>query len=101
MKTKNNVGHGQGTPIKHLLVAAGILFMALGVKMQAVTVTTTEMSAARQWVAGHWEGVGESNTPALPFSFRYGGRPSADLLKGWKYERSSKKLDESANRAYA
>ncbi len=31
-----------------------------------------------------------------PFSFVYGGKPSAELLKTWKMERSSKKLD--ANR---
>ena len=94
MKTNDHIGNGQVTPIKHLLVAAGILFMALGLQMQAVTVTPAEMSEAGQWVAGHLEGVGESNAPALPFSFRYAGRPSADLLKGWKYERSSKKLEE-------
>ena len=94
MKTNDHIGNGQGTPIKHLLVAAGILFMALGLQMQAVTVTTAEMGEARQWVAGHLEGVGESNAPALPFTFRYGGRTSTDLLKGWSCERGSKKLDE-------
>ena len=31
-----------------------------------------------------------------PFSFRYDGRPSSDLLKTWKLDRSSRKLD--ANR---
>ena len=79
---------------KHLITAAGILFTALGLQIQAVTVTPTEMTEARQWVAGHLEGAGESNAPALPFSFRYGGRPSADFLKGCKYDHSSKKLDE-------
>ena len=29
-----------------------------------------------------------------PFSFIYGGKPSAELLKTWKLKRSSKKLDE-------
>jgi alpha-galactosidase len=83
--------------MKSLLTVLGggwLLLAPLGLRVSAVTVTPKEMSEARQWLAGHLEGVSESNTPALPFSFRYGGRPSADLLKGWKCERSSKKLDE-------
>ena len=78
---------------KRLMTAVGILFMALDVQMQAVTVTPKEMNLARQWVAGHLEGAGESNAPALPFSFRYGGQSSADFLKGCKYDHSSKQLD--------
>ncbi|HOX37547.1 MAG TPA: alpha-galactosidase, partial [Candidatus Brocadiia bacterium] len=31
---------------------------------------------------------------APPFSFVYGGRPSADLLKTWKLERTSRQLDD-------
>ena len=31
---------------------------------------------------------------APPFSFLYDGKPSADLLKQWKCERASRKLDE-------
>ncbi len=30
-----------------------------------------------------------------PFSFVYGGKPSADLLKAWKAEKSAKKLDSN------
>jgi alpha-galactosidase len=30
----------------------------------------------------------------VPFSFRYGGRPSSELLKGWEIERSSRRLDD-------
>ncbi|HSV74615.1 MAG TPA: NPCBM/NEW2 domain-containing protein [Chthonomonadales bacterium] len=33
-------------------------------------------------------------TPEPPFSFIYGGRPSAELLPGWRVERSSRVLDE-------
>jgi alpha-galactosidase len=36
-----------------------------------------------------------NSDPAEPFfSFTYGGRPSADLLKTWKRERASQKLDD-------
>ena len=30
-----------------------------------------------------------------PFSFRYGGKPSGELLPAWKLERNSRKLDET------
>jgi hypothetical protein len=30
----------------------------------------------------------------VPFSFRYGGRPSSDLLRTWEFERSSRPLDD-------
>ncbi len=33
-------------------------------------------------------------TPDPPFSFVYGGKPSADLLKGWKLARRHKRLDD-------
>ena len=33
-----------------------------------------------------------SNEP--PFSFNYGGRPSAEFLPGWKIKRSSRKIDD-------
>jgi len=31
----------------------------------------------------------------IPFSFKYGGKPSSELLAAWKVERTSKKLDEN------
>jgi alpha-galactosidase len=73
---------------------AGVLFMALGLQGEAVTVTPAEMSEARQWIVTHVAVAGDGQTPALPFSFRYGGQPAADLLKSWKYDRATKKLDE-------
>jgi alpha-galactosidase len=79
---------------KRLRLVAGSIFMVLGLQVLAVTVVPSEMSEARQWTAAHFEGAGEGKTPAYPFSFRYGGKPSAGLLEGWKCERSSKKLDE-------
>jgi alpha-galactosidase len=94
MEAVDEVGKGRWIPIKHLIAAAGILSMTLGFRMLAVTVTPPEMREARQWVVAHFEGFSEGKTSALPFSFLYGGRRSADLLKGWKYERGSKNLDE-------
>jgi len=39
------------------------------------------------------EGVATYTTEP-PFSFTYGGRPSAGLLGSWKLERDRRKLDE-------
>ena len=59
----------------------------------AVTVTPQEMSEARGWVAAHLGRTADGKAPTPPFSFIYGGRPSAELLKDWKYEQASKALD--------
>lgn len=40
------------------------------------------------------EGERTPYSTELPFSFVYDGKPSAELLKAWKHERRSRKLDE-------
>jgi alpha-galactosidase len=56
--------------------------------VRAVAPTADELAESRAWVATHWEaGAGPW------FSFTYGGRPSADLLKTWKLQRASRALD--------
>ena len=37
----------------------------------------------------------EPYTVGVPFSFRYGDRPSSELLKTWELERSERRLDEN------
>ena len=82
------------TPIKRLTAATGILCLMLSFRLLAVTVAPAEMGVAGQWVATHFEVVTEGKASAVPFSFLFGGRPSADLLKEWKFERGTKDLDE-------
>jgi alpha-galactosidase len=45
---------------------------------------------ARNWSSEHLGG----DPAALPFSFTFGGRPSAELLNRWPLEQSTSKLDE-------
>ena len=79
--------------MKRLILATGLGSLLLGVTVaSAVTVTPQEMSDARAWVAGQFEDGGKTSAP--PFSFVYGGRPSAEFLKDWKCERASKKIDD-------
>ena len=40
------------------------------------------------------EGERAPDSTEAPFSFVYGGKASAELLKEWKCERASRKLDE-------
>jgi alpha-galactosidase len=87
------VPNQQQIRIQQLIVGGGILLMVLRLQASAVTVTPVEMGEARAWVAAHFE-VAEGKAAAFPFSFIYGGHPSAELLKDWKFERGSKKLDE-------
>jgi alpha-galactosidase len=58
---------------------------------EAISPTADELSESRKWVAARFE-EGKSVEPF--FSFTCGGTPSAELLKTWKLERSSRKLDD-------
>lgn len=52
--------------------------------------TKQEMAKAHQWVLDRFF----STTPALPFSFVYDGRPSAEILKTWRSDRGETKRDK-------
>ena len=49
-----------------------------------------EMAAAQNWTKSTFE----SDSGALPFSFRYNGRPSSDLIGKWKVQKRSLTLDQ-------
>lgn len=55
----------------------------------AVNPTPAEMERAHAWVAERF-GDGDK-APSLdpPFSFKYGERPSAELLKTWELKRAT------------
>lgn len=81
--------------MKRFILATGICSLIIGVQVvaAAVAVTPQEMSEAHNWVAARLGTTTADKAPTPPFSFVYGGRPSADFLKDWKFERSSKALD--------
>jgi alpha-galactosidase len=61
----------------------------------AVAPSRTELGIADRWVAAHF-GEGEEAKPLAPFfSFNYGGKPSAELLKSWTLKRETRSLDEN------
>jgi alpha-galactosidase len=49
-----------------------------------------EMAESKKWIENYLQ----QEASVLPFSFKYDGQPSANLLKKWKIERDSNKLDE-------
>ena len=62
--------------------------------VQAVSPTAAEIEQARQWMAARFE-TGHGAEDVGPFfSFTYGGKPSTELLKTWKLERASRRLDD-------
>lgn len=61
--------------------------------VQAVAPTADEMTEARQWVAAKFKTAGEPKNAAIPFSFTYDGKPSAEVLKTWEGKRASRQLD--------
>lgn len=56
------------------------------------TILPEETADLRQWVAGQFEQDAAAVT--RPFSFIYGGQPSAKLLSEWPLQSSSRQLDE-------
>ena len=95
--------HRMHKPLEYL--ARCLLLVPFAV--QAVIVTPEELNEARQWTAARFTGT-VPDIPAAqpvpdwrqtrlfstnpPFSFVYGGRPSAELLKEWPLKRTSRKF---------
>jgi len=71
-------------------------------RFPGIAPTLAEMCLARRWTAAKFEDPAKQPpsvakdaavTADPPFSFVYGGRPSAELLKTWTVERTSRELD--------
>ncbi|MGD0089485.1 MAG: alpha-galactosidase [Planctomycetota bacterium] len=77
------------------LALIGLCLLALPQVVHAVEVLPAELAEARSWVKAKFEGVaeGEKFTADPVFSFSYGDKPSAELLKTWTLERAQEKLD--------
>ena len=54
--------------------------------------TQDELRMKSQWVHTHLTNMARS-ADALPFTFRYGGKRSGDLLAGWLHQRETTSLD--------
>ncbi len=72
-----------------------MLWLGLAFSAQAVSVNLDELGQARRWVAERFGGAAtdgsiEAARVSPPFSFTYGGRPSAELLKEWTVTRHSR-----------
>ncbi|MCC6124481.1 MAG: alpha-galactosidase [Pirellulales bacterium] len=70
----------------------------------AVAPTPDELASSSKWAAARFEGGKEPKDFEPCFSFLYGGKPSAELLKTWKITQTSRKLDDKRTeraRAYA
>lgn len=74
-----------------IMAAAGVL------APPALTARNTrpsgaEISRAHAWARARF---GISSKDGLPFSFIYGGRPSSELMKTWRVERLTRRLDDA------
>lgn len=56
------------------------------------TPTASEKAVCREWLDRHFR-PSRAEAAALPFSFNYGGRASAELLPKWAFEESTERLD--------
>jgi alpha-galactosidase len=69
----------------------------------AVSPVPEEMAESRHWAAARFEGRQDAELPRTDrptrddepfFSFRYDGKPSAEVLKTWECQRSNRVLDD-------
>ncbi len=58
------------------------------------TIRPEEMADLRHWMLGQLESLQAAASVERPFSFIYGGRPSAQLLQEWPFETGARQLDE-------
>jgi alpha-galactosidase len=68
---------------------SAVLLSVFSLAGMAVAGTPEETAEARRWVAAHF-----GQTPDLPVSFLYDGKPSAELLKQWEFHRETQNLDD-------
>jgi len=71
-----------------------ILCMAATSWIRAEMPTSEERALARGWIAAKFEGIAGTTSMDPFFTFTYGGKPSAKLLKTWDCKRASRKLDD-------
>ncbi len=75
--------------LKMALMTALVIFTAMATPAAAVTATRDEMKATAKWVSEHF-GPPAKGEVKLPISFVYGGKPSGDLLGGWRFSQTKK-----------
>ena len=73
---------------------AAVVWIAAPRLAAAVSVTAEEMAAARQWAGEKFGEPEKGKKPQPPFTFTYGGKPSAELLAAWEFKGSTQKLDQ-------
>ena len=92
-----------GVPVEVPLVGAREFTIAVGDSGDGISCDQADWADAKItlddgsaiWLADLTLAHGPAQTAAeLPFSFTYGGKPSAELLPTWKLERATRKLDE-------
>src|ERR1017187_8597504 len=77
-------------PVVRILITAAVIGV-LCPRASAVAQPSADAEvAAAKWTRAHFT----STTAALPFSFTYGGKASAGLLRQWKFQKQSSSLDE-------
>ena len=74
-----------------ILILCNAVGIAYAGQSPAALPTAQEIETAETWVKKNLS----AQTEQPPFSFVYGGKSSADMLKKWKVERETRKLDKS------
>ncbi len=91
--------------LSYFIVTLALLFTHTRLAW-AVAPSSAEISEARRWAEAKFAGAAETKSGGVQqacgadpfFSFTYDGKHSSELLKTWKLQRASQKLDEKRTR---
>ena len=74
------------------LLLGMVILMAISGGAAGEFVTPSEMNKAHDWISHRFL---EKNVRELPFSFKYGGKASCEILDQWECTAKTSKLDEA------
>lgn len=94
MNSKQRQFKAFGKRVFWSLFAGFLIGGPLGLASAADNPSASAQSTAREWVVSHLEG----DAAALPFSFVYGGKPSAEIVSGFQKTISREEVDKDRTR---
>ena len=87
---------GSSRPFQHrvyLLRTIVASWLLASLSARAGSLPSPEMTESRQWMAARFEAGPDAKSTQPFFSFTYGAKPSAELLRTWAVTRATRPLD--------
>ena len=80
--------------LNHSPILAVVGVLAAVLPCWAGSPTPTEIQRAHHWAVERFGNSDKAPSAEPPFSFKYGARPSVELLKTWELKRATRQIDD-------